>query len=183
VVLSTAKNGGARFSGKGFAALVRRSHGDDQLAACVGVRPDLPLELFDRLLEVASEKVRAKLEVERKYLKTDIAEVVSRVSQSIRTSANDQPLSYAAAQVLAESLHRGGLLTSTKLEEFAAADRFEEMVAGLSVMSGVPTAIIERNMRETNTQSLLVFAKAIGLSWSRCRPARSVRTAAGARLG
>jgi uncharacterized protein (DUF2336 family) len=65
VVLSTAKNGGARFSGRGFATLVRRSHCDEQLAACVGARPDLPPELFDKLLEVASEKVRAKLEVER----------------------------------------------------------------------------------------------------------------------
>ena len=169
VVLSTAKNGGAKFSGRGFATLVRRSHGDDQLAACVGARPDLPPELFDRLLEAASEKVRAKLEVERKYLKSNIAHVVGQVSDSIRTAANDQPLSYAAAQVLAESLHRGGLLTPTKVEEFAATDRFEEMVAALSVMSSVPTAIIERNMRETNTQSLLVLAKAIGLSWDTTR--------------
>ena len=69
VVLSTAKNIGARFSGRGFATLVRRSHGDDQLAACVGARRDLPPELFEKLLEVASEKVRSKLEVERKYLK------------------------------------------------------------------------------------------------------------------
>ena len=108
--------------------------------------------MFDKLLAAASEKVRAKLEVERKYLKADIAEVVGQVSDSIRTAANDQPLSYAAAQVLAESLHRGGLLTPMKFEEFAAAHRFDEMVAALSVMSGVPTAIIERNMRETNTQ-------------------------------
>jgi uncharacterized protein (DUF2336 family) len=169
VVLSTAKNNGARFSGGGFATLVRRSHGDDQLAACVGGRSDLPMDLFEMLLAAASEKVRTKLEVERKYLKSDIAEVVGQVSGTIRKAANDQPLSYAAAQVLAESLHRGGQLTPAKLEEFASADRFEEMVAALSVMSGVPTAIIERNMRDTNTQSLLVLAKAIGLSWDTTR--------------
>jgi uncharacterized protein (DUF2336 family) len=169
VVLSTAKNNGARFSGGGFATLVRRSHGDDQLAACVGARPDLPMDLFEKLLAAASEKVRTKLEVERRYLKSDIAEVVGQVSGTIRKAANDQPLSYAAAQVLAESLHRGGQLTPAKLEEFAGADRFEEMVAALSVMSGVPTAIIERNMRDTNTQSLLVLAKAIGLSWDTTR--------------
>jgi uncharacterized protein (DUF2336 family) len=169
VVLSTAKNGGARFSGRGFATLVRRSDGDDQLAACVGVRPDLPPELFERLLDAASEKVRAKLEAERKYLKVDIAQVVGQVTDGIRVTASNQPLSYAAAQILAESLHRAGMLTSAKLEEFAGAERFEEMVAALSVMSGVPTAIIERNMRETSTQSLLVLAKAIGLSWDTTR--------------
>jgi uncharacterized protein (DUF2336 family) len=165
VVLSTAKNSGAKFSGRGFLTLVRRSQGDDQLAACVGSRSDLPPELFERLLDIASEKVRAKLEAERRFARPDIAEVVGHVSERIKTAANDQPLSYAAAQVLAESMHRAGLLTPVKLEEFASADRFEEMVAALSVMSDVPTAIIERYMRETNTQSLLVLAKAIGLSW------------------
>ena len=169
VVLSTAKNKGARFSGNGFATLVRRSNGDDQLAACVGARTDLPPELFEKLLDAASEKVRAKLEVERKYLKADIANVVGRVAGNIRTAAGDQPLSYAAAQVLAESLHRAGLLTPVKLDEFATAERFEEIIAALSVMSGVPTAVIERNMRETNTQSLLVMAKAVGLSWDTTR--------------
>ncbi len=169
VVLSTAKNKGARFSGSGFATLVRRSNGDDQLAACVGARSDLPPALFEKLLDAASEKVRAKLEVERKFLNADIADVVGQVSASIRTAATDQPLSYAAAQVLAESLHRAGLLTPAKLEEFAIAERFEEIVAALSVMSDVPTAIIEHNMRETNTQSLLVMAKAIGLSWDTTR--------------
>lgn len=39
VVLSTAKNNGARFSGRGFATLVKRSHGDDQLAVCVETFP------------------------------------------------------------------------------------------------------------------------------------------------
>ncbi|HZP70455.1 MAG TPA: DUF2336 domain-containing protein [Pseudolabrys sp.] len=169
VVLSTAKNSGARFSGRGFATLVKRSQGDDQLAACVGARPDLPPELFERLLTVASEKVRAKLEVERRFTRADIADVVGHVSNRIRTEASDQPLSYAAAQVLAESMHRAGMLTAAKLEEFALAERFEEIVASLSVMSNVPTAIIERNMRETSTQSLLVLARAVGLPWDTTR--------------
>ena len=36
VVLSTAKNVGAKFSNKGFTILVKRSDGDDRLAMCVG---------------------------------------------------------------------------------------------------------------------------------------------------
>src|SRR5262245_27749410 len=40
VVLCTAKNKGARFSVKGFDTLVKRSHGDDALTTCVGLRPD-----------------------------------------------------------------------------------------------------------------------------------------------
>jgi hypothetical protein len=55
------------------------------------------------------------------------------------------------------------------LQEFAVAGRFEEMVAALSLMSNVPTAVIEQNMRDTQAESLLVFAKAIGLSWETTR--------------
>ena len=59
VVLSTVKNSGARFSNNGFEILVKRSDGDDLLAKCVGTRPDIPPHLFQQLLEIASETVRA----------------------------------------------------------------------------------------------------------------------------
>lgn len=169
VVLSTAKNAGAKFSGKGFGIMVKRSHGDDQLAACVGSRPDLPPQLFEQLLEAASETVRAKLVAERTHAKSDVDSVVGDVTDRLRTEAATQPLNYAAAQVLIELMHQAGLLTAAKVEEFASAGRFEEIVAALSIMSDVPTAVIERNMRDPHAQSLLVLAKAIGLSWETTR--------------
>jgi len=43
------------------------------------------------------------------------------------------------------------------------------MVAALSVMSNVPTAIIERNRLDSQAEALLVFAEAIGLSWETTR--------------
>jgi uncharacterized protein (DUF2336 family) len=169
VVLSTAKNAGAKFSSAGFNVLIKRSRGDDQLTACVGARPDLPPQLFEQLLEAASETVRAKLVAERKHAKSDIDLVIGDVSSRIQTEAATQPLSYAAAQVLIESMQQAGLLNAAKLEEFARAGRFEEMVAALSRMSNVSTAVIERNMRDTHAESLLVLAKAVGLSWETTR--------------
>ena len=169
VVLSTAKNAGSRFSDGGFDTLIKRARGDDALTSCVAMRADLPAQLFDQLLATASEKVRSNLQAEREFAKADIDAVVGEVTGQIQTSATTQPLSYAAAQVLVESLHRAGQLTAGKLQEFAVAGRFEEMVAALSVMSNVPTAIIEQNMREAEAEALLVFAKAIGLSWETTR--------------
>jgi uncharacterized protein (DUF2336 family) len=169
VALSTAKNGGARFSSKGFDTLVKRSRGDDALTSCVGMRPDLPRQLFDQLLAASSEKVRDRLVAEHEYSKSDINRVVGEVANRIQTEAATQPLSYAAAQVRVESMHQAGLLTTGKLQEFAAAGRFEEMVAALPVMSNVPTAVIEQNMRNTRAESLVVLAKAIGLSWETTR--------------
>jgi uncharacterized protein (DUF2336 family) len=169
VVLSTAKNKGARFSVKGFDTLIRRSHGDDALTTCVGLRPDLPSQLFDRLLTAASAKVRATLEAEREYAKPEVDRVVDEVTSRIETAVATQPLSYAAAQVLVESIHRAGLLTAGKLQEFASNGRFEETVAALSLMSNLPTAAIEQDMRDASSQSLLELARAIGLSWETTR--------------
>ncbi|HVR56107.1 MAG TPA: DUF2336 domain-containing protein [Pseudolabrys sp.] len=169
VVLSTAKNAGARFSGKGFDTLIKRSCGDDALTSCVGVRSDLPPQLLEQLLAAASEKVRTKLMAEREYAKADIERAVDDVAGQIQAGAAGQPLSYAAAQVLVESLHQAGLLTTGKLQEFALAGRFEETVAALSVMSNVPTVVIEENMRDTRAEALLVLARANGLSWETTR--------------
>jgi uncharacterized protein (DUF2336 family) len=168
VVLSTAKNAGARFSGKGFEILVYRSQGDDALTSCVGLRSDLPPQLFERLLAAASEKVRTALVAEREYAKAEIERVVGEVADRIQTVLN-QPVSYATAQILVESMHQAGLLTAGKLQEFASTGRFEEMVAALSLMSNVPTAVIEQHMRDARAESLLVLAKAIGLSWETTR--------------
>src|SRR5215831_18799464 len=138
------KNVGSRFSNKGFNTLLKRAHGDDALTSCVAMR-------------------RSKLQVEGEFAKADINSVVSEVTERIQVSAVTRSISYAAAQVRVESMHRAAQLTAGKLQEFAAAGRFEEMVAALSVMSNVPTAIIAQ------AEALLVFAEAIGLSWETTR--------------
>ena len=96
VVLSTAKNVGSGFSDKGFNTLIRRARGDDALTSCVAMRSDLPPQLFDHLLATASEKVRAKLQSEREYAKSEIDTVVGEVAGKIHTAAATQPISYAA---------------------------------------------------------------------------------------
>ena len=165
VVLSTARNVGAKFSNKGFTILVKRSDGDDRLAMCVGARPDIPQQLFEQLLETASEAVRSKLATENPRAKLDIHRVVSHVATQIRTQAATQTLEYAAAQVLVNSLKQAGQLNAAKLDAFAKAGRFEEIVFALSVMSDMPTDFVERALNDVHAESLLVLSKAIGLSW------------------
>ena len=101
--------------------------------------------------------------------KSALDRVIGEVTTRIRAEAAVQPLSYAAAQVLVDSMHRAGLLTAGKLQEFAVHGRFEETVAALSLMLNVPTAVIEQNMRDTRAELMLVLAKAIGLSWESTR--------------
>jgi uncharacterized protein (DUF2336 family) len=165
VVLSTASNAGARFSQQGFGILVDRSRGDDQLAQCVGKRPDLPPQLFKKLIEAASETVRATLIAERQHAVQDIERVVGEVGERIEREAVTRTPLYAAAQILVESLQLAGDLDVTALEGFARAGRLEEIVAGLALMTGLPPETVDASMRDEHAEMLLVVAKAIGLPW------------------
>jgi uncharacterized protein (DUF2336 family) len=165
VVLSTVTNTGAKFSENGFGILVDRANGDDLLTRRVGTRPDLPPKLFAQLLEAASETVRATLEAEREHAKQDIERVVSDVTSRIETKAVTQTQAYAAAHVLVETLHRVGRLNVAKLEDFTRDGRFEEIVAALALMANMPPELVERSVNDTHAESLLVLAKAVGLSW------------------
>jgi uncharacterized protein (DUF2336 family) len=165
VVLSTVTNAGAKFSENGFGILVDRANGDDLLTRRVGTRPDLPQKLFAQLLEAASETVRATLEAEREHAKQDIERVVTDVTSRIETKAVTQTQAYAAAHVLVDTLHRIGRLNIAKLEDFTRDGRFEEIVAALALMANMPPELIERSVNDTHAESLLVLAKAVGLSW------------------
>jgi uncharacterized protein (DUF2336 family) len=61
VVHAVASNAGARLSEAAFAILLQRAEKDDSLAEKVGLRPDIPLQLFRKLLLRAPEAVRSRL--------------------------------------------------------------------------------------------------------------------------
>jgi uncharacterized protein (DUF2336 family) len=159
VLLSTAANQGARFSSAGYATVVRRSEGDDRLTVCVGARSDIPKHLFLKLLANASDRVRATLEAERPYARREIGEVVHEVAGRIRDEAlgeapgrTDVPLSSAG-------------FDDNKIRALAMAGRIDETTAGLAAMCGLPASFVTRALAEERSETLLVLARAIGLSW------------------
>ena len=166
VVLSTAQTSGARFSDRGFAVLVDRSNADERLAVCVGSRPDIPTRLFRQLLDSASEVVRGKLVAESPHLKDEIDQVVASVAEQIETQAAVLSPKYAAAHALVEALNQAGKLNAAKLEAFASADRFEDTVAALSLMSRLADRLSSNaRLDEDFVPFLLILAKGTGLSW------------------
>jgi uncharacterized protein (DUF2336 family) len=60
VLRAIAENADAELSEASFSRLVDHCRDDDVLAASVGVRPDIPHQLFQKLLGIASEPVRSK---------------------------------------------------------------------------------------------------------------------------
>jgi uncharacterized protein (DUF2336 family) len=169
VALSTVQNIGATFSEHGFAALVDRSSVDERLAVSVGSRPDIPTPLFEQLLDSASEVVLAKLQMETPHLKQAIDRIVAHVGARIESEATALSPQYAAAKVLVESLNQTGKLNTAKLEAFASADRFEDSVAALALMSRLPIEIVERELNDDFVSFMLILTKAIGLPWMTTR--------------
>jgi len=165
VLLSTAQNAGARFSDMGFGILINRSHDDDQLATSVGSRPDIPEHTLAKLIEAASATVRERLAAEHPHLRHVIDSVVAEINERIQNRATEPSGKYAAALVLVESLNKSGKLNPAKLEAFATANRLDDTVAALALMSGLTPEIVEARFNEEFVPFILVLAKAIGLPW------------------
>lgn len=165
VVLSTAKNAGAKFSSGGFTIMVSRSKGDDLLGTCVGARPDLPPQLFEKLLETASDVVRSKLVAENPHARREIRLAVGSATEIIRAKAAGQPAQHAAVRVQNGAAKLSEESEIEKLETFATAGRFEAAIATLARLSGMSTGFIESKLKDDNAEIILIVAKATGLSW------------------
>jgi uncharacterized protein (DUF2336 family) len=175
VLLSTAKNPGARFSEAGFAVLVKRSDGDDALATCVGGRPDIPHHLFLVLLATASEMVRAKLIAENPQVKDEIEDAVAAAADGLRNDMRNGSADYAAAQAVVQSLHDSGRLADETIRMFAEDGKFEETVVALARSCDVPVEVVEQALIEDQSETILILAKAAKLSWATAKTLLSYR--------
>jgi uncharacterized protein (DUF2336 family) len=175
VAQSTAENNGAKFSEEGFAILVRRSDGDERLAACVGSRPDIPPRMFLKLLAKASDVVRRKLEAAHPRAKQEIRQVVSEVTSRIQTEVSDRSYDDTFGAENIETRSRSKPLNNGGIHAIAKAGKFEEVSAALALMAELPLWFIERAMTQKGAETILIIAKAIGLPWSTARELLSVR--------
>src|SRR5262249_50854055 len=174
-VLSTAENRGAVFSEAGYTALVRRSEGDERLAICVGSRPEIPLHHFLRLLEKASDAVRAKLEAVYPQAKREVRQAVKEAATSIESDVLDKIRDHAAAMAFTEALHRVGQLDDERLRSFAQSGRYAETVAALAVMSELSLSFVEQAMRQERAEMIVVISKALALSWQTAKAVLGLR--------
>jgi uncharacterized protein (DUF2336 family) len=168
VVRNMADNQSARLSEGGFSALVQRADGDGELAEKVGQRLDIPPHLFRDLLVRATAVVQQRLLAAAKpETQAEIQRVLEKVSKEFdqSTPARD----YTAAQRVVLELHQTGKLGETKLADFANDKKFEEMVAALSVLCGVPIETADRLMVGDRPDPILILCKAAGYGWPTAR--------------
>jgi uncharacterized protein (DUF2336 family) len=166
VVLNATQNAGARFSQDGFCLLVKRVQGDDVLATSIGRRSDIPQDIFLQLLETASSVVRAKLIAEHPQLSTEINSAVSVVTDDIRKmAAPERSKEYAAARSFVQSLSASGELNDATVRSLAENAKIVETVIAVAQLCDVPDRLVEQAFIEDQTETILILAKAAGLSW------------------
>lgn len=166
VALSVVRNLGAKLSETGYVRLVKRAEGDDELARSVGSRPEIPRLQFLKLLTTASKAVRLALEAAYPQNAREVQHVVAEVATAIQTKAAAASRDYGAARALVESLRASSRLDESDVESFARAGKFEETAAALAILCALPIDVIERAMVRDSEETILIVAKAIGLSWS-----------------
>jgi uncharacterized protein (DUF2336 family) len=163
VANEVASNVGARFSNTSMAKLVMRADGDDRLTESISRRADITPALFRSLLIQATEAVRQKLTASAAPGQKDtIRQVLDEISVQVGKNA-PKPRNYAEAQRVVAAFSQDTDLARSKILEFADANRVAEMIAALSILSGVPINQIDRLLRTSNEFGLTVLCKAIAL--------------------
>lgn len=169
VMRSVAENQTAKLSEGGFSALVQRAEGDGELAEKVGQRPDIPPHLFRDLLVRATAVVQHRLlRAAKPETRSEIQRVLQKVSKEFDQAA-PPARDYAAAQRAVITLQQNGKLGEPELAEFAKDKKFEETVAALSLLCGVPIETADRLMLGDRPDPILILCKAAGYSWTTAR--------------
>jgi uncharacterized protein (DUF2336 family) len=174
VARGVADNRGARISEKGFARLVERAGTDGILAEKVGLRPDIPPQLFRELLTGATAVVHQRLFASATpELRAEIRRVLEKISGEV--AARVGPRDYRAAQRLVLRLHRVGDMNEAALAAFVGDGKYEETVVALAALSKVPIGVADRLMAGERPDPVLILCKAAGLSWSTVRSVITLR--------
>jgi uncharacterized protein (DUF2336 family) len=139
--LSIVRNKSARISDFGFRLLVKWATGDDELAAAVGLRSDIPRPHFLVLLESASRSVRVRLAAANPQTTSSAERIVSDIVGADQSNA---PARLAAIRARLEPQHRVGDLNENKIAQFAKDRKLDETAAGLAIMCDMPTDVVER---------------------------------------
>ena len=166
VAIAVAANDGARLSEFGFLNLVKRCEGDAILAEQLGVRKDIPRQLFQQLIAKASDEVRKKLVTERPDLADRVQASVADLEGTLHAKFGPASPSYFAAKKAIRAKHQYGNLDEDDILDYALSHKLDETMIALSLLGSLPVDVVERILIDLNREMLLVLAKALGFAWA-----------------
>jgi uncharacterized protein (DUF2336 family) len=163
-----ASNAGAKISENGFSALVRSAEHDSVLAEAVALRTDVPDHMYRELLTHAAEVVQRRLLAKaRPETQAQIRSVLARISGDVLTAKPARD--FSEAQERMRTLAAAGQLGETHLADFAKKQSYDDTVAALSQLTGVPIEVVDRLMNGERPDPILILCKAAGYSWPTAR--------------
>jgi uncharacterized protein (DUF2336 family) len=167
VLRCLADNQGASLSESGFATLVKHSETDEQLVERVGLRLDVPLNIFRQLLLRASEAVRSRLLALAGPERRDhIQRVLTAISKELDCEEDTRrERDQTQALRLLLGMHRKGELNETTLVECIRANKHFEIVAALSLLCSAPFELVASLLQRQHREAILIPCKAAGLKW------------------
>ena len=165
VVNSLAGNGGANLSNSSLLHMVKRAEGDSILAEQLGLRKDIPRQLFQQLIAKATDDVRKRLESERPEMMEAIGASVVEVAGDLQSKFGPVSRTYFVAKRVVTTQHRLGNLNEASISNYALSHKLEEVTIGLSLLCALPVDVIERVLVNRDRQMLLILAKALSFSW------------------
>jgi len=168
VIGKLAENVGVRFSEKAYAYLVDRPDADETLLATLGLRIDIPLNIFLRLLERVTEAVRTRLLALVQDKRDDIKDVLARISNDVIES-DEEDLDFGAAERVVELMQQNGELDEFTLLEFAKRRRYATTVTALATLCTVPIDMMKHMLNDGRNEPLLVACKTAGFAWPTLR--------------
>jgi uncharacterized protein (DUF2336 family) len=166
VVKSVAGNHGARFSNFGFLHMIQRAEGDSILAEQLGLRKDIPRQVFQQLIAKASDDVKKRLESERPDMASQIQSSVSDLAGTLQSKFGPVSRSHFVAKRVVATQHQQGNLNENSISLYARSHKLDEVTIGMSLLCALPGDVIERALLDRNREMLLLLTKALNFSWA-----------------
>jgi uncharacterized protein (DUF2336 family) len=166
VVKSVAGNDGARFSDFGFLHMIQRAEGDSILAEQLGLRKDIPRQVFQQLIAKASDDVKKRLESERPDMASQIQSSVTDVAGTLQSKFGPVSRTHFVAKRVVATQHQHGNLNENSISLYARSHKLDEVTIGMSLLCALPGDVIERALLDRNREMLLILTKALDFSWA-----------------
>ena len=169
VITSLVENAGAKLSEKAYADLVDKTEADESLLEKLGLRLDIPIHIFRRLLQRVGEAVRARLLAgASRERRDDIAEILASISNEV-VEPDDLDSDFSAAKFRVQTMHEKGELDQVALLGFVKARQYAAAVTALATLCSAPVDMLKQMLKDGRNEPLLVPCKAAGVSWPTLR--------------
>lgn len=175
VLLNAARNLGAQFSDFGFITMIERARDDDELAACIGARRELPRHYLLKLLAQASDAVRRILEMADPLSAEAIRAAVADATSYVQAMTNKVSRNYAVAETRIDALQAAGKLDENAIAAFAKERKAEEATVALARLCDMPLESIETALAGDRPETILILGKAVGLTWNTVKAVLALR--------